>query len=391
MPEGALGDLKVLDLTHYIAGPYCTKLLGGLGATVVKVERPNTGDALRQVGPFYEDVPGPDRGFPFLYLNTDKQSVTLNLKTDTGVKMFKRLAEWADIVIESYRPGVMDDFGLSYEELEKVNPNLIMVSISNFGQTGPYRDYAMTDLTSQALGGLMIMVGEPEREPLQLGAYQALCSAAVAAFTGTMTAVMARNLRGIGQHVDVSITEMVAYTEWHATSAYAFNQTSRKRRGRLTANKVLRTKDGHMGAWTQWPSIKRLVGGALEDEKFDTLAGREEHTHEYGDAVEAWLLTRNKLDAYHEGQAAGQPWGYIATMKDLMESEQYQARSFLKEMAHPTIGKGTYATVPFRIGSVPGGPWQPAPRLGEHNPQVYGSVLGYDSADLIRLHEVGVI
>jgi len=391
MPDGALSDLKVLDLTHYVAGPYCTKLLAGLGATVIKVERPDRGDPMRRIGPFYEDVPEAERSCPFVYLNTDKLGVTLNLKAATGVTIFEKLVRWADILVEGFRPGVMVRLGLPYEELEKVNPGLVMVSISNFGQTGPYRDYPLTDLTAQALGGLMNEIGEPDNVPLKLGGYQALYSAGVAAFTATMTALLTREMRGAGQTVDVSILEMVAYTEWHASSYYAYNGQERRRLGRYNQWKVLRCKDGHMGVVGQFPIIKDFVGEALEDERFATPALRHEHSLEWGAALETWLSDRPKLELYHSGQAAGVPWGYIADMEDLVGSPHYRERSFFRELDHPEIGSGSYAGQPFRIGDLPSGPWAPAPRLGEHNAQVYGKLMGYGRDELARLHEMGIV
>lgn len=391
MTEGALSHLKVLDLTHHIAGPYATKLLSGLGANVIKVERPDGGDPLRRIGPFYQDLPGPDHSCPFLYLNTDKQSVTLNLKTPTGVAMFKRLCAWSDVVVESFRPGEMAAFSLAYEDLEKVKPGIIMVSISNFGQTGPYRDYAMTDMTAQAIGGVMVIQGEADREPLSLGGYQALYAAGAAAFTATMIAVMARKLRGIGQHVDVSIFEMVANMEWKGTSAYAYDGTLRKRQGRLNDGKILRTKDGFMGALGTSAALQEVIGVPKGDERFATPEARRQNTQAYGEILESWLLSQSKVEAYHQAQALNLTWGYVSDMKDLLESPQYQARSFWREIPHPTVGKGSYARLPFRVGDLPDGPWQPAPRLGEHNATVYGELLGLERGDLGRLRAAGVI
>jgi CoA:oxalate CoA-transferase len=391
MAEGALTGLNVLDLTHYIAGPYCTKLLAGLGANVIKVERPGRGDPLRRVGPFSNDGLGLEESCPFLYLNTDKQGLTLDLKNATGRSMLKRLVEQADVLVESFRPGVMARLGLAYEELEKVNPGLVMVSVSNFGQTGPYRDFELTDMTAQAFGGLMNEIGEPDNVPLKLGGYQALYAAGVAAFTAAMTGVMVRNLKGIGQYIDVSIFEMVAYTEWHASSYYAYNGQVRRRLGRWNQWKILRCRDGHMGVVGQFPPIHQFLGAALDDERFATVSGRHENSLALGEAIESRLLDQDKLDLYHRGQEAGVPWGYVADMDDLITSPHYKARSFFRELDHPHVGRGVYPGQPFRVGDLPGGPWQPAPSLGQHNRSIYGELLGYSDDDLTRLHEMGII
>jgi len=169
MAEGPLAGVTVIDLTHYIAGPYCTKLLAGMGAEVIKVERPGSGDATRSMGPFPDDIPDPEKSGTFLYLNTGKKSITLNLKSATAVRLLTRIVEDADVLVENFEPGLMIDLGLGYETLSRVNPRLTMTSISNFGQTGPYRDYRADEMTIQAMGGFMYLGGAPEREPLRLG------------------------------------------------------------------------------------------------------------------------------------------------------------------------------------------------------------------------------
>lgn len=167
MPSQALDDVLVLDLTHYIAGPYCTKLLADYGARVIKIERPDGGDPCRWLGPFPDDVPHPEKSGLFLYLNTNKESVTLNLKLLRGRQLFMRLVAKADVVVENFHPHVMSDLGLDYPYLRPVNTRLLMTSISNFGQTGPYRDWRAQDLTLYGMGGEMYTSGAAGREPLK--------------------------------------------------------------------------------------------------------------------------------------------------------------------------------------------------------------------------------
>ena len=163
MLAGALSGYKVLDVTHFIAGPYCTRLLAGYGAEVIKVEKPGSGDGSRRLGPFVGDDPHIEKSAQFLYLNTGKKSITLDLKTPAGVKIFKRLVKDADILVENFEPRVMSSLGLGYDTLSEINPKLVMTSISNFGQTGPYRDYKAAEIVEYALSGLMKMTGEPDR------------------------------------------------------------------------------------------------------------------------------------------------------------------------------------------------------------------------------------
>ena len=210
MPEGALADITVLDLTHHIAGPYCTKLLATYGAEVIKIERPGTGDPARQAGPFPEDVPHPEKSGLFLHLNTNKQSVTINLQHARGQALVRELVKQVDVVVENFAPRVLPAFGLSYADLEPLNPRLVMTSISNFGQTGPYRDWRARDIVIYAMGGAMNLTGLPDREPLRLALNLMAYQGGNVAATATMTGVLGAGRLGTGQHIDVSLFEVHA-------------------------------------------------------------------------------------------------------------------------------------------------------------------------------------
>jgi crotonobetainyl-CoA:carnitine CoA-transferase CaiB-like acyl-CoA transferase len=308
------------------------------------------------------------------------------------VAIFRRLVAWADVLVESFRPGVMARLGVGYEQLEAINPGLVMISVSNFGQTGPYRDFALTDLTAQALGGVMNEMGEPDGIPVKLGGYQALYAAGVAAFTAAMTGVVAQKINGFGQYIDVSILEMMAYTEWHASCFYSYSGQVRRRQGRYNQWKILRARDGYMGVVGQWPQIQSFLSDKVpDDERFATPAGRVKHSLEMGQLIEAAIIDRDKLELYHLGQAAGVPWGFVADMDDVLNSPHYTEREFFKELPHQVVGTGKYAALPFRVGDLPFGPWQPAPRLGQDNESVYGALMGYAKDDILRLHETGII
>ena len=210
MPEGALADITVLDLTHHIAGPYCTKLLATYGAEVIKIERPGTGDPARQAGPFPEDVPHPEKSGLFLHLNTNKQSVTINLQHARGQALVRELVKQVDVVVENFAPRVLPALGLSYADLEPLNPRLVMTSISNFGQTGPYRDWRAQDIVIYAMGGAMNITGLPDREPLRLALNLMAYQGGNVAATATMTGVLGAGRLGTGQHIDVSLFEVHA-------------------------------------------------------------------------------------------------------------------------------------------------------------------------------------
>jgi crotonobetainyl-CoA:carnitine CoA-transferase CaiB-like acyl-CoA transferase len=212
MLEQALSDVKVLDLTWHIAGPYCTKLLADFGADVIKIERPGEGDPARKMGPFPHGKAHPERCGLFLHLNTNKKGITLNLKSHKGRKIFKELVKFVDIVVESFSPRVMPSLGLSYENLKRVNPSLVMTSISNFGHNGPYRDFKASEIVEYAMGGEMYSTGIEGREPLKLGGNVVQYQAGTIAAVATMGALFAARYQGVGQHVDVSIMETQAGT-----------------------------------------------------------------------------------------------------------------------------------------------------------------------------------
>ena len=227
---GALDGIKVLDLTHHIAGPYCTKLLADFGAQVTKIERPGSGDPARGIGPFAGDDPHPDKGLPFLYLNTNKRSVTLDLKSTTGQRILRRLADTADLIVENFRPRTLTSIGLTYETFTVTNPSVVMVSISNFGQTGPYRDYEATDIVEYALSGIQYIFGDNDREPLKHGFNQAQFKAGTDAASAALIALYHRAMTGKGQWVDVSIQECISTGLRDVTSAFTYTGAVKWRR-----------------------------------------------------------------------------------------------------------------------------------------------------------------
>ena len=196
-----LGDITVLDLSQGVAGPFCAKLLAGLGAEVVKVEPPGTGDPSRRSEPFLGGRPGPENSALFAYLNTSKKSVSLDLEVPRQAQVLKRLAQDCGILVESFAPGYLDSLGLGYDTLSEADPGLIYVSVTPFGQSGPYRDYKGSDIVAQAIGALMYTIGLPDREPLKVGGEAALYTTGISAFSATMLALHVRDTQGFGHHV----------------------------------------------------------------------------------------------------------------------------------------------------------------------------------------------
>jgi len=399
MEEQALSGLKVLDLTHFIAGPYCTKLMADLGAEVIKVERTGQGDGARALSPFFGDEPHPEKSGLFFYLNTNKKSITLNLKSETGVRLLKELARDADVVVENFEPRVMPYLGLSYEELKAINPSLVMTSISNFGQTGPYRDYKATGLTIMALGGPMAITGDEDR-PLKPGGSQAEYMAGLMGFSATLIALLWREETGLGQHVDLSIMECVSGNLEGATTEYPYLGISRRRlMQRFTYGHPMGLypcKDGYViiiPGLGKMDSMAMLLGdpSLVEHELFKSSRLRQQRAKEFDELfLLPYLREHTRREVFEQAQELRMPFGYVMGIDELLEDAHLQARGFFVKAEHPQMGEVTYPGPPFRMGE---GPWKAgrSPLLGEHNEEIYRQRLGYTREDLVQLREREII
>lgn len=396
MPENdlTLSDVRVLDLSGDVAGPFCTKLLAGLGAEVIKIEPPGSGDVARRAGPFPGAEPHPEQSALFLYLNTGKKSVTLDIASRAGAAILRRLAQECDVLVESFRPGYLDSWGLSYNALEGLNRGLIYTSVSPFGQSGPYRDYSGSELIAQATGGLMQTIGLPEREPLKIGGHTALYTTGISAFSATMIALYARDVQGHGQQVDVSAMETMAVAQIHSSIHQQFGRTPARRESPL-----VRAQDGWVSPGLErgvrqdtWPRVCDLIGrqDLKDDPLFNTPEARREHQQDLLAILGAWIATRPKEEVYHIFQELRSVAGYVATVEDLFTSRQLTARQFFQAIEHPLTGEGKYPGAPFGIQ---GNTWRHAraPLLGEHNGAIYGGRLGISSEELARLRGLGIV
>ncbi len=400
----ALSDVKVLDLTHYIAGPYCTKLMADLGADVLKIEKPGGGDPARRMGPFPNDKPHPEKSALFLHLNTNKKGITLNLKSLAGREIFRQLVNDVGILVESFKPGTMAGWGLDYETLEKMNPRLVMGSISNFGQYGPYRDFKASDGVLYAMGGDMYTDGMYHREPVKLAVNVSLYEAASSAAVGIMGAYFGAKHSGTGgQHVDISLMETLeSSTDRRITNLIAYQycgqQMIRISMGELSFPAgAYPCKDGYFGLLAtgmRWSGVAKMIGDPeLEKPPWSTLEAQfdPERRDEF---YERWwfpyLASRTKLECWSEGQAAGLMCAPLNTVADLMYDPHLEERKSFVQVDHPVAGRITYPGAPYIMS---GTPWQvkrPAPLLGQHNGEVYGK-LGYTREDLVLLRQQGVI
>ena len=431
--NGLLNGVKALDLTHYFAGPYCTRLLAGLGAEVVKVERPPSGDPLRRLGPFVGN-PGayraPDDGAApvedgawHLYLNAGKRSLALDLKTELGRQTLLRLAEQADLLVENFAPGTLERLGLGYDELRNVNPALVVTSISNFGQTGPCRDWRAAEVNLYAMGGLMNITGEPDREPLKEGAPLAQLGAGQNAFVAALAALMYAEETGEGQRIDISIAEYATNILENALMQYSYSGQEYTRVGNRGYGRaawgIYPCRDGFVGIIAgpdhRWPEVARIMEREeLADPRFASRRGRQDNADEVDALMLPWLLDHDKVDIFKAGQDSGLGFSFVATMRDILEMEQLLARGYFVELGHPAAGTLRYPGAPVRPilrqaqdegvtrderraqddgAAAGGGAWvfRRAPLYGEHTAEVLSGWLGFDDAHIARLAELGVV
>ena len=423
---GLLEGVKVLDLTHYLSGPYCTKLLSSLGAEVVKIERPG-GDPMRRFGPLVSTmVPAStggqtnddrDAGAWFLYLNTSKKSIVLDLKSDEGRDIARQLAASSDIVVENFAPGTMDKLGLGYEELCKTKPALVMTSISNYGQTGPYRDWKATEVNLYAAGGLMNITGEPDMPPLKEGAPLAQLGAGQVAFAATMGALMYAEEMGEGQQIDVSIAEYATNILENALMQYSYSGIEFTRVGNRGYGRaawgIYPCQDGFVGIIagpdTRWPAVAEIMEREeLADPRFESRNGRMINADEVDALMLPWLLDHDKVDIFKAGQDRGLGFAYVATMQDILDMEQLNARDYFVEVDGPGQGGLKYPGAPMKLAPSMAGPgnvgqdlskfgkhvgwvYRRAPFLGEHTEETLSNRLGRDETEISRLRSVGAL
>ena len=397
--SGFLEGLKVLDLGHWVAGPYATRLMATQGAEVIKIERPNGGDPARRIGPFADGVPDANSGALHLYLNPSKKSVTLDIRTETGKRILRELVEWAEVVVENFHPRVMPALGLDYDGLSALKPSLVMASISNFGQTGPYRDYLAQEINLYAAGGLMYITGDSDREPLQMAARLAQYGAGQNAFAGTLSALWHRDSTGEGQHVDVAVSEYLATILENALSMYSYAGANFQRTGNRGYGRAAwgpyPCRNGYVGVIAgpdhKWPEMSELMGiPELSDPKFDDRAGRGANADELDSLMLPWLMAHDKHEIFELAQNRGLAFSYVATPEDILGWEHLESRGYFEELEHVDGVSYRYPSGPFRTEGMS---WrlEPAPALGAHNHEVICGLLGYSKSDLIRLRGMRVI
>ena len=396
MSDGALTGLVVLDLSENISGPYCTKLLADYGATVIKIEKPHTGDASRRAGPFPKDKPDMEKSGLFLFLNTSKKSITLDIESKSGRDIFKRLLKRADIVVENSKPGMMKKLGLEYATLKKNNPDLIMASISYFGQTGPCRDWNGSDIVAQAMGGLMHLTGEPSREPLKLPLSQAEFQTGLNAAVAILCAVYYRDMTGEGQYIDISVQEAVTSIMEGTISTYSYsghvlNRTGARHRYKCPAT-VMKAKDGyvHIEAGAYWDHFAAMIEAPELLQPHLASILRYQYADEVETAIRPWVQSRTAEEIFSKGQEWRMPVAKVMGIEELDGDPQYATRHYFQNIDHPKTGRLTYPGAPFKMSETPA-EINSAPLLGEHNEEIYTGLLGLSADELAGLKERNVI
>jgi crotonobetainyl-CoA:carnitine CoA-transferase CaiB-like acyl-CoA transferase len=398
MLPAALDDLKVLDLSQGLAGPLCAKMLGDFGADVIKVEPPK-GDVGRSMPPFFGNDPHPEKSLIFLLANLNKRGIRLDLENESGRELLRQLAQKADIIVESYKPGYLASLGLDYAALSRENPGLIMVSITPFGQTGPYSQYENEEIVTYGLSGIMSISGTADREPLKHGGMQAQYEGGLSGFVGAMAALYSRDLTGEGQQVDLSLQDVVASTLIIHQPFYSWAGAVQGRRqpGGSSYGQVQRCKDGYFvwqtGGGAEWEDIAEFFGHEkLKEERFSTVPGRTVHGEELDNLVLESTKDRTMKELFTTAsEKYHMLFGIVQEPKDLAQCPHLEARDFFEEVDHPVIGR---IRVPFRMWGMSDNRATyrtPAPLLGQHNYEVYREELGLDAARLKTLQANGVI
>jgi benzylsuccinate CoA-transferase BbsE subunit len=410
--QGMLSSYRVLDLADE-KGLICGKILGDLGADVLKIEKPG-GDPARCLGPFFHDDPHPEKSLFWFAFNTSKRGITLDIESADGRELFKRLVKMADVIVESFPPGYLDNLGLGYTDLEKINTGIILVSISPFGQSGPYRDYKAPDIVAWATGGEMAPFGDIDRPPLRIGYHsQAYLNAGADAAAGALLAIYSRWNTGEGQHIDVSIQEAVVHCTEHITSRWDLikflqNRVDGPGSVGLRLTRIWPCKDGFV-SWFYWegvmslptnvPMVKWIESQGMADEfilKFDWSKFGSETSRDAIERIEAvtakFFLSHTKAELF-EGAIQRNVQVYpVSTAPDMLDDAQLISRKFWVEMDHPELGASLIYPGSFAMASeAPPRINRRAPLIGEHNQEIYEGELGLSHEQLLMLKQAGVI
>jgi benzylsuccinate CoA-transferase BbsE subunit len=422
----ALDDVRVLDLAGEI-GQYCTKLLADLGADVIKIEPPG-GDPVRALPPFLHDEADPGRSLYWLNLNTNKRSVTLDIARPEGKQLFEKLVAGADVIVESFQPGYLDSLGLGYAALARIRPDIILTSITGFGQTGPHANYKAPDIVGTAMGGVMWLAGEPMDPPNVPPLKQGYISASIMGAAGTLVALYHRDVSGEGQQVDVSMQESLSLDQETAMQTWDMLQALRCRSGSrgiipldIPGIGIYECTDGHVFGYlgtpggAPWSAMLdwMVEAGEAEDlaeepyrdfihnlnlrfltglpQEPATLGQKIAIMSHIAEVLRRFTGKRSKWEMYEGGQSRRLLWGIVSTPKDIAENPQLTARKWLAPVEHTELGETLrYPGPPYRLSETPWAIRLRPPLVGEHNAEVFGA-LGVTEVEWQSLRAEGVV
>ena len=375
-------NARVIELANFVAGPYCGKLLADFGADVVKIEKPGRGDDARYIGPFKDDVPDPEASGTFLYLNTNKRSVELDIDTEEGRAALRDLLRTADVLIEDRMPGELAKLGLGYDDLRALNPNLVVTSITPFGQVGPYRDYKAHHINLYHASGqgylLPMWAINLDVPPCQGPGYLGLFDGGIAGATATLAALFWRDAGGTGQHIDVSIQHAMMNQERSQLRRFVDDgvDPNRTGKGRLLES-LVECSDGEfavviLSSQQQWEGLWRAMGRPEwgVQPPFDTQKGRSDNYAELRQRLNAWSKTVTQDELFHAIQREGSAAAPILTAEGVFKLDQFRERGHFVTIDHPVAGPLEYIAQPIRPSNVDLPPRRAAPLLGQHSQEV---------------------
>ena len=391
-----LQDIKVIDFSQILAGPFCTMLLSDMGADVIKIEKPNGGDDTRRYGPPFIE----GESAAFLTLNRNKRSIVLDLKSEQGIAVVRRMLEDADVMIHNFRPGVVDRMGLGYDDVSALNPAIVYCTVSGFGTTGPYSSRAGFDLVAQGMSGLMSINGFPGAPPAKVGVPMADLNTGMFCAYGILTAYINRLSTGKGQHVDASLIESgIAYTLYESATYFATGEVAGplgSAHRMIAPYQAFATQDGYIniGAANQnnWERMCRAIGreDLLDDERFASNPERMVSIEALTPIMEETFRTKTTSHWVEILETAGVPCGPIYNIEQVYADPHVQSREMSVALEHPKAGGIRNIGVPVKLSDTPGSVRTPAPLLGEHSDEVLGQ-YGYDESEIAALKDSGAL
>ena len=398
--DSLLRDIRILDLADEKAS-FCSRLLADMGARVIKVEKPG-GDSSRSIGPFLRNSPHPERSLFFYHNNTNKLGITLNLENSIGREIFCTLLKGTDVVVETFPPGYLKNLGLGFEALCEINPRLILVSVTGFGQNGPRMNHKSCDLVASAMSGQMYVSGSPSTPPLKPFGEQSYYAASLFAAVGILLALRKRNRSGKAEHIDISLQEAATSTLEHVMIRYFYDHIIPKRQGRVYWNNafyIAPCKDGFILVTLlhQWETLVEWMDSEgmaddLTEETWNDEQYRLQRRDHVIEVLNRWTKTHTTGELFEMGQLMGFPWAPICSAQEVVESPQLRARGLFRTTDHPEIGTSlTYPGLPYKFNAPVTKQVGRAPLIGEHNVQVLQRELGLSRREIRRLSSIGAI